>query len=48
MLGALLTDIEGADDNEVAVHIMALKTNLQASYETSSMLSQLTILNYMR
>ncbi|MDP2801680.1 MAG: hypothetical protein Q8O26_07330, partial [Phreatobacter sp.] len=47
MLGGLLTDIEGVDDNEVGVQILALQTNLQASYQTSSMLSKLTIINYM-
>lgn len=47
MLGGLLTDIEGVDDNTVAVQILALQTNLQASYQTTSMLSQLSILKYM-
>jgi flagellar hook-associated protein 3 FlgL len=47
MLGGLLADIEGVDDNEVTVQILALQTNLQASYQTSSMLSKLTIVNYM-
>lgn len=47
MLGGLLTDIEGVDDNEVAVQILALQTNLQASYQTTSMLSQLTLTKYL-
>ena len=47
MLGGLLADIEGVDDNDVTVQILALQTNLQASYQTSSMLSKLTIVNYM-
>jgi flagellar hook-associated protein 3 FlgL len=47
MLGGLLTDIEGVDDNEVAVQILALQTNLQASYQTTSMLSQLSLLKYL-
>lgn len=47
MLGRLLSDIEGVDDNTVAVQILALQTNLQASYQTTSMLSQLSILKYM-
>jgi len=47
MLGGLLTDIEGVDDNEVAVQILAMQTNLQASYQTTSMLSQLSLLKYL-
>jgi flagellar hook-associated protein 3 FlgL len=47
MLGGLLTDIEGVDDNEIAVQILALQTNLQASYQTSSMLSKLTLVSYL-
>ncbi|MBX9993014.1 hypothetical protein [Phreatobacter oligotrophus] len=47
MLGGLVTDIERADPNEVGVQMLALQTNLQASYQTSSMLSKLTIVNYM-
>lgn len=47
MLGGLVSDIEKADPNEVGVQMLALQTNLQASYQTSSMLSKLTIVNYM-
>lgn len=47
MMVGLISDIEGVDDNEVAVHILALQTNLQASYQTSSMLSKLSLINYL-
>lgn len=47
MLGGLVSDIENADPNEIGVQMLALQTNLQASYQTSSMLSKLTIVNYM-
>ena len=32
---------------EVAVQILALQTQLQASYETTSILSKLTLTNYL-
>lgn len=47
MLDGLIADLEGVDDNEVAVQILALQTNLQASYQTTAMLAQLTLTKYL-
>lgn len=47
MIRNLLADIEDVDPNEVAVYMLAMKTNLEASYQTTSMLSQLSLLRYL-
>lgn len=46
MLKNLLGDIEDVDPNEIAVFMLAMKTSLEASYQTTSMLSQLSLLKY--
>lgn len=46
MIQNLLGDIEDADPNEIAVFMLAMKTSLEASYQTTSMLSQLSLLKY--
>ncbi|WP_439576081.1 hypothetical protein [Phreatobacter sp.] len=46
MLQNLLGDIEDVDPNEIAVFMLAMKTSLEASYQTTSMLSQLSLLKY--
>ena len=48
---ALLQDrldaVEGASNEEVAAAILSLQTRLQASYETTSILSRLSLANYL-
>ena len=39
--------IEGINQDEVATKILALQTNLQASYQTTSMLYQTTLTKYL-
>lgn len=47
MLTDLLAGVTGVTNETVAAQIMALQTMMQASYQTSSMLSKLTLVNYM-
>jgi len=47
MAQTMLDSIEGIDQDEVATKILALQTNLQASYQTTSMLYQTTLLKYL-
>jgi flagellin-like hook-associated protein FlgL len=44
---SMLDSIQGIDDNEVAAKIMALQTSLQASYQTTSSLYQLSLVKFM-
>ena len=44
----LLAGIEKSDDNEVAVQITALQTRLQATYQTTSLISKLSLVNYLK
>lgn len=46
-LSDLLQNISGVDNNEVAAQILAMQTNLQASLQTTAMLYQTSILNYL-
>jgi flagellin-like hook-associated protein FlgL len=46
-LTTTLSGIEDVTTEEVAVQILALQTRLQASYQTTSILSQLTLTNYL-
>jgi len=41
----LLQSIETSDPNEVGVQILTLQTNIQASLQTTAMLSKLTLVN---
>ena len=43
----LLDSIEGIDDNEVATKILALQTALQASYQTTSTLYQMSLVKFL-
>jgi flagellin-like hook-associated protein FlgL len=43
----LLDSIEGIDDNEVATKILALQTALQASYQTTSQLYQMSLVKFL-
>ena len=47
VLQTALDDVEAANPEEVAAAIMALQTRLQASYQTTSILSRLSIVNYL-
>jgi flagellar hook-associated protein 3 FlgL len=42
-----LGDIEDAPSEEVAAKLLALQTRLQASYQTTSLLSKLSLVNYL-
>ena len=47
MAQTMLDEIEGISPDEVATKILALQTNLQASYQTTSMLYQTTLTKYL-
>lgn len=47
-LGNMLQDIEEAPTEQVAMELLALKTRLEASYQTTAMLSQLSLVNYLK
>jgi flagellin-like hook-associated protein FlgL len=47
-LETMVADIESVDLNEVAMQLLSVQTSLQASYQTMSTLSQLTLVNFMR
>jgi flagellin-like hook-associated protein FlgL len=42
-----LADIENADPNEAAMKLLATQTRLQASYQTTSALAKLSLVNYL-
>ncbi len=46
-LETMLSSIESVDVNEVAMQLLAVRTNLEASYQTMSRLSQLSLVNYL-
>ncbi|WP_315765729.1 MULTISPECIES: flagellar protein [unclassified Bradyrhizobium] len=46
-LQSLIDGTEGISQNEVASQILQLQTNLQASYQTTSMLSKLSLVKYL-
>jgi flagellar hook-associated protein 3 FlgL len=43
----ILSDVETVSQEEVAVEILALQTRLQASYQVTSMVSQLSLVNFL-
>src|SRR4051812_35851982 len=43
----MLDSIEGINDDEVATKILALQTSLQASYQTTSMLYQMSLVKFL-
>jgi hypothetical protein len=47
MLQNLVSQAETVSTDQVASELLALQTNLQASYQTTSMLSQLTLTKYL-
>jgi hypothetical protein len=46
-LQTMLANVEGVSKEEVAANILALQTNLQASYQTTAMISQLSLVNFL-
>jgi flagellin-like hook-associated protein FlgL len=46
-LQSLVSNIETVSPDQVASQLLALQTNLQASYQTTSMLSQLSLVKYL-
>lgn len=46
-LNGLLSEIEGVNREEVAVSLTSLQTQLEASYQVTSRLSQLSLVNYL-
>jgi flagellin-like hook-associated protein FlgL len=47
LLKDTLGSVENASREEVAAKLLALQTQLQASYQTTSMLSRLSLVNYL-
>ncbi len=47
-LDNLLSDVETVSKEDVAMEIMALQTRLTASYQVTSMVSQLSLVNFLR
>jgi flagellin-like hook-associated protein FlgL len=47
LLHGVLDSIENVDPNEVGVQLLALQTQLQASLQATSMLSKLSLVNFM-
>ena len=46
-LGGMLEKIEGVSTEEVAAQILAMQTRLQASLQTTAMLYQTSLVNYL-
>jgi hypothetical protein len=46
-LDAMLSDIENISTEEVAMEILALKTRLEASFETTALVAQLSLVHYL-
>ena len=47
MLQGIVDQAESASPDQVASQILALQTSLQASYQTTAMLAQLTLVKYL-
>ena len=47
MAQTMLDQIEGINQDEVATKILALQTSLQASYQTTSMLYQISLTKFL-
>lgn len=46
-LNTMLEEIEGVSKEEVAMEMLALQTRLEASYQATSLVAQLSLVNYM-
>jgi flagellin-like hook-associated protein FlgL len=44
----MLTEVETVSMEETAMKLLALKTRLEASYQTTASISQLSLVNYLR
>jgi len=47
-LSGMLSDLESSSDEEVAMELLAIQTKLQASYQAISLISQLSLVNYLK
>lgn len=47
-LDGMLADIETIPAEEVSIQLLALKTRLEASYETTALIARLSLVNYLR
>lgn len=47
-MDSLLSDIEGVSNEDVGMQLLALKTRLEATYSVTSMVSQLSLVNYIK
>ena len=47
-LTGLLSDIESVPKEDVAMELLALQTRLQASYQATSLVAQLSLVNYVK
>jgi len=47
-LETMLTDVENVNMEETAMELLALKTRLEASYQTTASIAQLSLVNYLR
>jgi len=47
-LQGMLSDIETVPDEQVAMQVLALQTRLQASFQATSLISQLSLVNYIK
>lgn len=47
-LQGMLSDLETVPDSETAMQLLALQTRLQASYQAISLISQLSLVNYIK
>jgi flagellar hook-associated protein 3 FlgL len=48
MFKDVISDVEGINKEEVAAKILAMQNNLQASYQVTSIVSQLSLVQYLR
>lgn len=46
MLQDMISDVEDVSDEEISVKLLALNTRMQATLQVTSMLSQLSLVNY--
>jgi hypothetical protein len=48
MLTDLLQNVEGVSQEEVGAQILSLQTSLQASLQTTALLSQMSLVNFLK
>jgi flagellin-like hook-associated protein FlgL len=47
VLQDMISDVEDVSDEEISVKLLALNTRMQASLQVTSMLSQLSLVNFL-